>query len=97
MRGKQQTEEAVATANDTHYGLSAHVWSRDLDKALSTIRRVRAGRTWINGSGAGTPEMGIGGYKQSGIGRELGKYGFDEYSAFKNVHVTLKPGAGWLG
>ncbi len=90
-------EEAIRLANDTHYGLSAHVWSRDLDKALSTIRKVRAGRTWINGSGAGTPEMGIGGYKQSGIGRELGKYGFDEYSAFKNVYVTLKPRPGWLG
>jgi acyl-CoA reductase-like NAD-dependent aldehyde dehydrogenase len=90
-------EEAIRLANDTHYGLSAHVWSRDLDKALSTIRKVRAGRTWINGSGAGSPEMGIGGYKQSGIGRELGKYGFDEYSAFKNVYVTLKPTAGWLG
>ena len=90
-------EDAIALANDTHYGLSAHVWSRDLDKALSTIRRVRAGRTWINGSGAGTPEMGIGGYKQSGIGRELGKYGFDEYSAFKNVYMTLRPQPNWLG
>ncbi len=92
-----EPEEAVALANDTHYGLSAHVWTRDLDKALSTIRRVRAGRTWINGSGDGSPEMGIGGYKQSGIGRELGKYGFDEYSAFKNVYMTLRPRAGWLG
>jgi acyl-CoA reductase-like NAD-dependent aldehyde dehydrogenase len=92
----KKSDEAVRIANDTHYGLSAHVWSRDLDKAIQTIRQVRAGRTWINGSGSGAPEMGIGGYKQSGIGRELGKYGFDEYSAFKNVWMTMKPRAGWV-
>ena len=91
-----QPEEAVRLANDTHYGLSAHVWSRNLDKAIKTIRKVRAGRTWVNGSGAGVPEMGVGGYKQSGIGRELGKYGFDEYSSFKSVYVTLRQGGPWI-
>ncbi len=50
-----------------------------------------AGRCWINSVIDGTPELPIGGYKKSGLGRELGRYGFDEYSQFKGVHVTLGP------
>ncbi|WP_291421133.1 aldehyde dehydrogenase family protein [Devosia sp.] len=84
-------EQAVALANDTQYGLSAGIWSRDITKAMRTIRQVRAGRTWINSAGGGAPEMGIGGFKQSGIGREMGHYGFDEYSTFKNVFMGLNP------
>ena len=89
-------EEAVQLANDTNYGLSASVWSNDLSKAIQTIRKVRAGRCWINGAIAGSPEMGISGYKQSGIGRELGKYGFDEYSAMKSVVVVLEKDKPWV-
>ena len=69
-------EEAVAMANDTNCGLSASIWNNDLTKAIQTVRKVRAGRTWINGAGPGDPEMGISGYKQSGLGRELGRHGF---------------------
>ena len=93
----QTPEEAVELANDTIYGLSAGVWSRDIGKAIQTIRQVRAGRTWINSGGGGGPEMGIGGYKQSGIGRELGHYGFDEYTSFKNVFIGFNPGGSWVG
>lgn len=93
----QTPEEAVELANDTIYGLSAGVWSRDIGKAIQTIRQVRAGRTWINSGGGGGPEMGIGGYKQSGIGRELGHYGFDEYTSFKNVFIGFSPGGSWVG
>jgi acyl-CoA reductase-like NAD-dependent aldehyde dehydrogenase len=82
-------QEAIALANDTPFGLSACVWSRNLSTAVQAIRSIKAGRTWINGMGDGTPQMPIGGYKQSGIGRELGRHGFDEYSELKNVHVTL--------
>ncbi|XAZ23402.1 aldehyde dehydrogenase family protein [Sinorhizobium sp. B11] len=82
-------EEAIRLANDTPFGLSACVWSNNLSTALQAIRRIKAGRTWINGMGDGTPQMPIGGYKQSGIGRELGRHGFDEYSELKNVHITL--------
>jgi acyl-CoA reductase-like NAD-dependent aldehyde dehydrogenase len=89
-------EEAVRLANDTEFGLSAHIWSRDLETALQTVRKVRAGRTWVNGQSGGGPEMGIGAYKGSGIGRELGHYGFDEYSEQKNVYVTLHPKVEWL-
>lgn len=89
-------EEAVALANDTRYGLSASVWSQDLGKAIQTVRRVRAGRTWINGAGQGAPSMSISGYKQSGIGRELGRHGFDEYSHLKSVYIVLEPGKPWI-
>lgn len=82
-------EEAVAMANDSIYGLSAGVWSRDLSRAVRTVRGIRAGRTWVNCFGVGGPEMPIGGYKQSGNGREIGQNGFDEYSEFKSVFVGL--------
>ena len=88
--------DAIRLANDTEYGLSAHIWSSNLESAIQTVRRVRAGRTWINGQSGGGPEMGVGAFKGSGIGRELGRYGFDEYSEPKNVHVTLHPKVEWL-
>jgi acyl-CoA reductase-like NAD-dependent aldehyde dehydrogenase len=89
-------EQAVALANDTSYGLSANVWSQDITKALQTIRKVRAGRTSINGGG-GSPAMAIGGYKQSGIGRELGSHGFDEYSQLKGISIGFGVPAPWVG
>jgi acyl-CoA reductase-like NAD-dependent aldehyde dehydrogenase len=82
-------EEAVRIANDTAYGLSASVWSENIGKAVKTIRGIRAGRCWINNVLDGAPELPIGGYKQSGNGRETGKYGFDEYSEFKTILVSL--------
>ncbi|GLS32536.1 Acyl-CoA reductase [Mesorhizobium albiziae] len=89
----RSADEAVALANGSEYGLSASVWSTNLENALQTIRRVRAGRCWVNSVIDGTPELPIGGYKKSGLGRELGRYGFDEYSQFKGIHVTLgRPG-----
>jgi acyl-CoA reductase-like NAD-dependent aldehyde dehydrogenase len=88
-------EEAVRLANDTTYGLSANVWSRDINKAMQTIRGVRAGRTTIN-SGGGSPAMPIGGYKQSGIGRELGRHGFDEYCQLKSIGIGFGAGTPWV-
>jgi len=91
-------DEAVSLANGSEYGLSASVWSTNLENALQTIRRVRAGRCWVNSVIDGTPELPIGGYKKSGLGRELGRYGFDEYSQFKGIHVTLgRPGKWFAG
>jgi acyl-CoA reductase-like NAD-dependent aldehyde dehydrogenase len=89
-------EQALELANDTPYGLSASVWTRDLNRALATIRAIRAGRTWINTTGDGAPEIAIGGQKQSGLGRELGRHGFDEYCAFKNVYVATAPLKPWI-
>lgn len=89
-------DEAVAMANDTDYGLSASVWSTSLETSLKTIRRIRAGRAWVNGVIDGAPELPIGGYKRSGQGRELGRYGFDEYSIVKGIHVTLGAPPRWF-
>jgi acyl-CoA reductase-like NAD-dependent aldehyde dehydrogenase len=88
-------EEAIALANDTIYGLSGMVWSRDISKALKTIRSIRAGRCWVNGTREGFAEMPIGGYRQSGQGRELGRRGFDEYSEMKTIWVNLGVADPW--
>ncbi len=88
--------EAVALANDTVYGLAASVWTRDIDKALTVTRRVRAGRFWVNTIMAGGPEMPLGGFKQSGWGREAGMLGVEEYTQVKSVHVELGPRARWI-
>ena len=89
-------DEAVALANDSEFGLSATVWSTNLENAMQTIRRVRAGRCWVNSVIDGAPELPVGGYKKSGLGRELGRYGFDEYSQVKGIHVTLGTPARWF-
>jgi acyl-CoA reductase-like NAD-dependent aldehyde dehydrogenase len=89
-------DEAVALANDSEFGLSASVWSTNFENAMQSIRRIRAGRCWINSVIDGTPEMPIGGYKKSGLGRELGRYGFDEYSQFKGIHATFGTPPKWF-
>ena len=89
-------EDAIRIANDTIYGLSASVWSLNINDAIQAIRGIRAGRCWINGGREGVAEMPVGGYKQSGQGRELGQRGFDEYSEFKNVYVNLAVSKPWL-
>ena len=89
-------EEAIELANDNAYGLAASVWSSNLDKALGTIRRIQAGRTWINTTITGGPEMPIGGFKQSGIGRDTGMYGVEEYMEVKSIHIALGSRDHWV-
>jgi betaine-aldehyde dehydrogenase len=90
-------EEAVALANNTKYGLAAAVFSNDIAKALRVIKRVRAGITWINTYGPVYNEAPWGGYKQSGLGRELGTYGLDDYTEVKqiNINTNVVP-TGWF-
>ncbi|WP_417725464.1 aldehyde dehydrogenase family protein [Salipiger sp.] len=88
-------DEAVEIANDTIYGLAASVWSQDIDKALTVTRRVRAGRFWVNTTLAGGPELPLGGFKQSGWGREAGMYGVEEYTQVKSVHVEIGKRRHW--
>ncbi len=80
-------DEAIATANDTCFGLAASIWTRDLNKALKTMRGVKAGRVWVDRTITGGPELPIGGFKQSGVGRETGKYGVEEYTEIKSTHI----------
>ncbi|WP_102108080.1 aldehyde dehydrogenase family protein [Oceaniglobus roseus] len=89
-------DEAIALANDTEYGLAASVWSRNIDKALTVTRRVQAGRFWVNTTLAGGPELPLGGFKQSGWGREAGMYGVGEYTQVKSVHVEIGKRTPWI-
>jgi betaine-aldehyde dehydrogenase len=92
----ETVEEAIAMANDTVYGLSASVWTKNIDKALTVTRRVRAGRFWVNTIMAGGPEMPLGGFKQSGWGREAGTYGVEEYTQIKSVHIEIGKRSHWI-
>lgn len=89
-------DEAIHLANDTVYGLAASVWSKNIDTALTVTRRVRAGRFWVNCMMAGGPEMPLGGFKQSGWGREAGVYGVEEYTQVKSVHIETGKRNHWI-
>jgi betaine-aldehyde dehydrogenase len=90
-------QEAVQIANDTVYGLAGGVFTQDGAKALRVIKKLRAGITWINCYNPTFSEAPWGGYKQSGIGRELGSFGLDEYTEVKqiNINLAVEP-TGWF-
>jgi acyl-CoA reductase-like NAD-dependent aldehyde dehydrogenase len=89
------TEEAIRMANNTIYGLSAGVWTRDIDTAFTVSRGIRAGTIWINTFMDGYPELCFGGFNQSGLGRELGRFSIEEFTELKTVQVHLGPRTGW--
>jgi acyl-CoA reductase-like NAD-dependent aldehyde dehydrogenase len=77
-------DEAVRIANDSVYGLAGGVWSGDPERAVAVARRIRTGQVDVNG-GRFNPQAPFGGYKQSGIGREYGTYGLEEYLQIKAI------------
>ena len=89
-------EDAIHIANDTIYGLSATIWTQTLSTAMRAVRSIRAGRVWVNTTISGGPEMPSGGFKQSGIGRETGLYGVEEYTEIKSTHIALGPRTHWV-
>jgi aldehyde dehydrogenase (NAD+) len=82
-------EEVIARANSTKYGLAAAVWTRDMKRALAVANGVRAGTVWVNCYNVLDTRAPFGGFKQSGIGRELGEYGLQQYTAVKSVIAKL--------
>lgn len=89
-------EEAIAMANDTPYGLAGAVFTSDATRAMRVIKEIRAGITWINCYNPTYNEAPWGGYKMSGIGRELGVHGLEEYQQIKQINQNLTPGVlGW--
>jgi aldehyde dehydrogenase (NAD+) len=81
--------EAVQRGNRTSYGLSAAVWTRDIKKAHQTARKLRAGVVWVNAYNVFDAASPFGGYKESGIGRELGKHALANYLETKSVWIAL--------
>jgi aldehyde dehydrogenase (NAD+) len=82
-------DELVDRANKTIYGLAAAVWTRDIGKAHHVANNVRAGTVWVNCFDVFDAAAPFGGFKQSGLGRELGEYGLQQYSEIKTVTVKL--------
>ena len=90
-------EEAVRLANDTIYGLAGGVFTSDQGKGLRVLKKLRAGITWLNTYHPTFNEAPWGGYKQSGIGRELGTFGLDAYLETKQININLAPAKlGWF-
>jgi betaine-aldehyde dehydrogenase len=88
-------DDAVALANSTLYGLSAAVWSRDFSTCLQAARRIRAGTVWVNTFLEGHAELPFGGYRESGIGRELGRLATEDYTETKTLHMHLGARTDW--
>jgi betaine-aldehyde dehydrogenase len=84
-------DEAVETANDSDYGLAGAVWTQNAGKAERVAGRMRMGTVWINDYHPYVPQAEWGGYKQSGIGRELGAAGLEEYRETKHIWHNVRP------
>ena len=82
-------DEVISRANRTKYGLAAAVWTRDMKRALAVANGVRAGTVWVNCYNVMDTRSPFGGFKQSGIGRELGEYGLQQYTQVKAVIAKL--------
>ena len=91
-------EEAIERANDTIYGLSAGFWTNNVDRIERVSKALRFGTVWVNDFNVYFVQAPWGGYKQSGLGRELGKIGLEEYTEVKHIYrnYATKP-INWFG
>ncbi|GIK04321.1 aldehyde dehydrogenase (NAD(P)(+)) ald5 [Aspergillus viridinutans] len=83
-------EEAIEIANNTNYGLAAAVHTTNLNTAIRVSNAIRAGTVWINNYNTFSAQMPFGGFKESGLGRELGSYALDNYTQVKTVHIRIQ-------
>lgn len=81
-------DEAIALANDTSYGLGSYVFTTDAEQAQRVADRLEAGMVFVNGVGVEGAELPFGGVKRSGFGRELGRYGMDEFVNKKLIRTV---------
>ena len=86
---ERRWHDAVLKGNDTQYGLAAAVWTRDVSRAHRVARALKSGRVWINTYAETDPVMSMGGYKQSGFGREMGAESIEAYTQTKSVFMRI--------
>jgi phenylacetaldehyde dehydrogenase len=82
-------DEVARQANDTSYGLAATIWTRDVSAMHKLAAKLKAGMVWGNTNSAADTSLPFGGYKQSGFGRESGRYGLEAYTELKTVAIAL--------
>ena len=82
-------DEAITLANDTPYGLAASAWTRDVYRALRATREIRAGCVWVNDHIPIISEMPHGGMKESGFGKDMSTYSFEDYTVVKHVMFDI--------
>ena len=82
-------EEVIGMANDNPYGLGASIWSNDLGAVHRMIPRIKSGSVWVNCHSALDPALPFGGYKMSGVGREMGAAAIEHYTELKSVLIKL--------
>jgi len=84
----KNTEQAVAVANDSEFGLGGSVWTRDVEKGEAVARRIESGAVFVNGMTKSDPRLPFGGVKKSGFGRELAHYGIKEFVNIKSIWIA---------